>query len=679
MKRILTILLLAATLPAIGQYDDTASYPVVSRRPTVAVVLSGGGAKGVAHIGALRVLEEAGIPIDIICGTSMGALVGGLYSMGYSTEYLDSLVRAQDWTALLSDRTDPATLTLRQREEQNTYVFIRSLSGQQADRGGIIRGRNVVSLLRSLTPTLPDSISFDSLPIRFACVATDLVLGREVDIHGGDLVEAMRASMAIPGVFTPVRKDGMVLVDGGMSNNYPADLARKMGADIVIGISVQDRVARAENIDDAFAVMGQIISITSRNKFTDNIKLSDIFIHVDVDGYGAASFTPSSVDTLLLRGEQSARRVWNQLLALRQRRGIDSTAARQPTMPPDEPSTDHRLQPAHSPASTPVASAGLRFDSEEMGALQVNIKMPMPTTKVPMSLSGTLRLGRRNLAQVECTFLSNRTGLNPTLLYAFRGNDLDYYTDGRRSYNVRYRQHTVSFVPVDLRFRRYDLHVGASWNYFDYYGQILSHSTTQPLDHSDIGFFSYHASADHNSENDWYFPTRGSRIHAYYAYHTTDLVRYNGEIGISDIRFNWRTAIPLSKLLTLQPMFYARILLADEVPLALMTTAGGESFGARIEQQMPFAGMGHMELMENDMAALQLQLQARLAKNHYLLLRTAAAYQTGSLGQLSADGLLFGVQAGYSYNTIIGPLGARLGYCTQTNTPYIYISLGHIF
>ena len=175
-------------------------------RPTVAVVLSGGGAKGVAHIGALRVIEEAGIPIDIVCGTSMGALVGGLYSMGYSTDFLDSLVRAQDWTTLLSDRTDPSTLTLRQREEQNTYIFMRRLGSVASDRGGVIRGHNVESLLRSLTIELPDSISFDSLPTRFACVATDLVLGREIDFHSGNLVEAMRASMAIPGVFTPVRK-----------------------------------------------------------------------------------------------------------------------------------------------------------------------------------------------------------------------------------------------------------------------------------------------------------------------------------------------------------------------------------------------------------------------------------------------------------------------------------------
>ncbi len=677
MKKLLVILMIVASQHVFAQYDDTISFSVEAKKPVVAVVLSGGGAKGVAHIGALKVIEEAGIPIDIVCGTSMGALVGGLYSMGYSTQFLDSLVRSQNWTALLSDRIDPSNLTLRQREEQNTYAFIRGLGGDQADRGGLIRGRNVINLLQRLTANLPDSIDFDSLPIRFACVATDIARGREVDIHSGNLVYAMRASMAIPGVFTPVRKGDMVLVDGGLSNNYPVDLARSMGADIVIGVNVQDPMAKADDIDDAFAVMGQIISITSRNKFNDNIKKSSIFIHVDVNGYGAASFTSSSIDTLLMRGENAARRVWNQLLALRMKNGIDSTGAMQPLT--SFPNND-QPQPANRPTRVPVASAGMRFDSEEMGALQVNVKVPIPTTKVPMALSGTLRLGRRNLASVECTFLSNRTGFNPTLLYAFRGNDLDYYTAGSRNFNIRYRQHTVDLTPVDVRLRRYDLHMGASWNYYDYYGQLLSASdptTTPSLD--DNRFFSYHAAADRNTENDWYFPTRGSRIQAYYAYHTTNLWQYNGKAGISDIRFNWRTAIPLNRLFTLQPMFYTRLLFADNLPLALMTTAGGESFGARIEQQLPFAGMGHMELMQRDMAAFQIQLQMLLGKNHHLLLRAATGYQTDGFDQLSADGLLFGIQAGYSYSTIVGPLSARLGYCTHTHSPYLYISLGHIF
>ena len=126
-------------------------------------------------------------------------------------------------------------------------------------------------------------------------------------------------------------------------------------------------------------------------------------------------------------------------------------------------------------------------------------------------------------------------------------------------------------------------------------------------------------------------------------------------------------------------MFYTRLLLADEVPLALMTTAGGESFGARIDQQLPFAGMGHMELMQRNMAAVQLQLTMQLGKKHHLLMRAATAFQTDNFEQMTSDGFLFGLQVGYSYSTLVGPLSARLGYCTLTRSPYLYFSLGHIF
>lgn len=221
-KTLLTLLAALIILPATAQTD------IKPYRPKVAVVLSGGGAKGVAHIGALKVIEEAGYPIDIICGTSMGALVGGLYSIGWSPTELDSLVRAQDWTTLLSDRVDPDMLNLRQREEQNTYALIRGLTSDKPQSGGLIRGRNLMILFRQLCAGYLDSIDFNTLPIRYASVATDIVTNTEVDFHDGYLPVAMRASMAIPGVFTPVRIGDSVLIDGGLRNNFPVDIAREM-------------------------------------------------------------------------------------------------------------------------------------------------------------------------------------------------------------------------------------------------------------------------------------------------------------------------------------------------------------------------------------------------------------------------------------------------------------------
>ena len=213
-----------------------------AERKKVAVVLSGGGAKGTAHIGALKVIERAGIPIDIVTGTSMGSLVGGLYAIGYNSEALDTLVRGLDWTYLLSDRENMSRQNIIDRKRQNTYIISHGLTigKRNNNEGGIIKGRNISMLLEKLCMGYADSLDFNKLPIPFACVATNIVDNSEVDIHSGRLPQALRASMAIPAFFSPVRMGNMVLVDGGMTNNYPVDLARAMGADVVIGVTVQD-------------------------------------------------------------------------------------------------------------------------------------------------------------------------------------------------------------------------------------------------------------------------------------------------------------------------------------------------------------------------------------------------------------------------------------------------------
>lgn len=669
MKR-LTILLLTTL------FVTTTAVAQQPQRPKVAVVLSGGGAKGVAHIGALKVIELAGIPIDMVCGTSMGALVGALYSVGYSTDFLDSLVRSQDWAALLSDRTDPSYLTLRQREEQNTYAVIRGLGGGQPQRGGLIRGHNLDLLFRRLCAGYLDSINFDSLPRPFACVATDIVSYKEVVFRSGDLTQAMRASMAIPGVFTPVRMGDMVLLDGGLRNNYPADVAREMGADIVIGVSVQDLMTKSEDINDVGAVMGQLISHNSRNKFNENFHLSDIFIHVDVTGYSAASFTNSSIDSLLQRGEQKALELWPQLVMLRNKYHFDTIA--QPNLIIKKP-VPEEVEDIHTfrISKFPVASAGFRFDTEEMGALQLNVKMPLHLGR-PVRLAGTVRLGKRFVVKGEASMLSDSSGFNPTLAYTFRNNDLDIYTAGTRTHNVRYRQNTVDITPLDLRLHRYDLRAGLRWDYFDYYGQLLSAGDDIPVV-NDNHYFSYYFLADLNNENDWYFPSRGNRLHSALFYRTTNLLGYNGGIGIGDLAVHWRINFPLGNRLTVQPMLYTRLLLGRQIPLAFVNFLGGDWFFHTVEQQMPFAGLGHVEVADRYLAAGQMQLQYQLFKKQYLQLRFAASYQTDELLQYNEKGILFGLQAGYSINTIIGPIDGRIGYTNLTRSPYFLINIGHVF
>lgn len=643
-------------------------------RPKVAVVLSGGGAKGVAHISALREIENAGIPIDIVCGTSMGSLIGALYCIGYTTDQLDSIVRTQEWTTLLSDRSDPSQLTLHQREERNTYTLVRTIDGDMPLQGGIIRGRNLATLFDRLCTGYLDSISFDSLPIPYACVATDIVTNTEVDFRSGYLVRAMRASMAIPGAFTPVRMGDMVLVDGGLQNNYPADLARSMGADIIIGVSVQSPPATADQIKDAASVMMQIVDFGSKNKFEENIAISDVFIRVDVTGYSAASFTAAAIDTLLRRGAEAAALHRDELQALAKRIGRTP----EPRMPHHLPSQDTEETPSSNRriSRNPIVAAGFRFDTEELGVLQLMGKLPLHT-RVPMELSGMVRLGKNVMASAQYTILTP-TPWSPSSSYTFRNNDIDIYTAGVRTHNVRYRQHTVDIVPIDIHLYKYDLSSGLRWDYYDYYGQLLSSSGNNPVLEDDH-YFTYHISVDRNTEDHWYFPTRGARFHTTLAYHTDNLYGLGDSIGIVDASFHWRINLSPTPRFTLQPMLYGRFLLGSTAPLAFSNALGSEYFGHYIEQQMPFTGIGHVEYIGNQFAAVQMQARYRLFKNHYILLRGAVGIEAMQVEGLLDLPLFYGTQVGYSINTLFGPVDARLGYSTRTSRLYFYINVGHNF
>ena len=695
----------SAQLQSNDKYNKN-PHAAPKERPTVAVVLSGGGAKGVAHISALRAIEEAGIPIDIICGTSMGSLIGALYSIGYSTDELDSLVRNQDWTMLLSDRTDPATLSLRQREEQNTYALIRGMSSDTPEKGGLIRGRNLNVLFRRLCAGYLDSISFDSLPIRFACVATDIVTNGEVVFHDGYLVQAMRASMAIPAVFTPVRIGEMVLIDGGLRNNYPADVARQMGADIIIGVTVQNDSLRADEITDAMSVFNQIIDINSKNKYDENVALSDIFMKVDVHGYSAASFTHSAIDTLIRRGAEEAVRHRDDLQALRTRiDGLGNGSSkssdhsdryrhrqrREPVFDIDSSNTVPPQMNGKSEPSklNPIVSVGFRFDTEEMGALQLNGKLPF-WQQFPMEIGATIRLGKRIMAKVEYGLSTNRV-FSPSLSYTFRNNDFNIYSYGIRTYSFKYFQHQAEFIPINFHLRRWEIKAGVRWERFDYYGGVLSIGNDS-LELTDKNFFSYRFAADLNTEDHWYFPSRGTRLHVGYAYITDNLVGMDGTIGLTDAALQWRANLPVSRRFSLQSSFFTRLLLGGDVPLIYRNAMGGEWFGHTMEQQVPFAGIGHQEFMERYLIGVQLQAQVRIMRSQYIMLRLAFARNSDELGQLfwpvdnSVDGVppawhtpMFGAQIGYSYSTIFGPIDARLGYSTHTRAPYFFLNIGHRF
>ena len=365
-----------------AQTDSTAV-----KRKKVGVVLSGGGAKGMAHIGVLKVLEKAGIPVDIVTGTSMGSIIGGLYAIGYNANSLDSMVRVQDWSYVITDKEDLRNQSLSDRKKQNTYFFTTGMTIGKRDMnaGGIIKGKNLTELFNQLCVGFTDSLDFTrDLPIPFACVATDIITNDEVDFHSGRLPQAMRASMAIPAAFSPVRTGDKVLVDGGLKNNYPADIAREMGADVIIGVTVQGAPKVAEDMGGTMSIISQIVDVNCKNKVEENLAITDLHLQVDTKGYGSASFSPAAIDTLIRRGEELAMRHWDDITALKQLIGIDDSF-RPVILHPLRPKVmteKHRVLGFTFENMTPQAERFLRqkFHLDRTDSIDANLEQELTTS-----------------------------------------------------------------------------------------------------------------------------------------------------------------------------------------------------------------------------------------------------------------------------------------------------------
>lgn len=265
-------------------------------RPTIGLVLSGGGARGIAHIGVIKILAELQIPVDFIAGTSMGAIVGGLYASGMSADELDILIGTLDWQKLLTDRPPRAERSFRRKSDDNGFLVDFDLGVDKSGLifpEGFIQGQNFELALKRLTLPVISIDDFDKLPVPFRAVATDIVSGEAVVIDSGDLASAMRASMSAPGIFKPVRLDGRILVDGGIANNLPIQVVRDMGADILIVVDVGFPLLPEEQLGSAIAVTKQMLTILINGRAQDQIASltsDDILISPNLGEFGSQDF-----------------------------------------------------------------------------------------------------------------------------------------------------------------------------------------------------------------------------------------------------------------------------------------------------------------------------------------------------------------------------------------------------
>lgn len=748
-------------------------------RPTVALVLSGGGAKGAATIGALRYLRQYDFPVDLVAGTSIGGLVGGLYALGYSEEYLDSLIHHMDWDMALSDQVDRSYVPYSRLRYKDKFLvsfpfyyrtddyknFISGETPFSAGRSrtfrlgagnggesvgnmarnnllgslpsGFVYGQNVNQVITSRTVGYSDSTDFFKFPIPFLCVATDVVTGRAKVWHSGSMNLAMRSTMSIPGLFAPVRTGGMVLVDGGMRNNYPANLARVLGADVVIGIDLSAASMDATQLQNLGDLIIQGIDLFSNDAFDLNRKLVDITIHPDLDGYNMLSFDKVSVDSMYVRGYRAAQALSPQLDSLRALLGHEGFSLQAPPavdlqrhqvvigdidivgVPAKEAEyirskmyvrpgsivskqvleadiaaifaqgaydyVNYELRGAGEPYRLRVIckrgpmhqlGLGLRIDSSDLVSILINVGLNTHAMR-GSALDMTARVSTCPYLDLHYTYNAPRfatLNARAVLRYTDRSN----FLSGSNQYNISFLVGTQELFVSNMHWRQMDLKMGLR-NQFYKVNKILATDVVGDYDYTFQTQDYPGAFIEGRLEtlDHGYFPTKGfsGGIRA-------DLM---SRVFYPQAR-PWFGILEADGMLpvsfgrfTLIPQGSLRFLFGDDIPLLYANFMGGDMRGRYAEQQIPFVGIDNAAFRRNYLLVGRLDARLRLGKNHYFSVMGNVSYDFVDFPSIAGGQIIGGWGVGYGYNTIFGPLKAQVHWSTLTQRVGVYVSFGYSF
>lgn len=298
-----------------------------NQRPKLGLALSGGGAKGLAHIGLLKAIDSAGIKIEYVSGTSMGSIIGTLYAMGYSGKDIETIANKIDWNQILTNKAPYKRLIIPQKEDFGKFLDLSLVKGKISFKKGIIESNELWLVLNEhFFPYLTEK-DFSRFPREFRCIAANMDNGAEVELSHGNITKSVRASMAIPSFFTPVEIDGKYLVDGGIVRNFPVSTAKKMGADFVIGSSVSAPLQKGDSIDSPVDILSQVVFYREDMDYQKQLKSSDLFVKYDLGKYGSNSF--ASAPDILKIGSDKGKELYPTLKKLKdsldQKFGPDQT------------------------------------------------------------------------------------------------------------------------------------------------------------------------------------------------------------------------------------------------------------------------------------------------------------------------------------------------------------------
>jgi len=754
-------------------------------RPTVALVFSGGGAKGLAQIGVIRYLEEKGIPVDLVVGNSMGALMGGAYAVGWDSHQLEHLAKTLDWGATMSDNTPREFVSYKESRYKERYIFsvpflysrdqflrkietdkrydprtrddggdfpfgakegedATSLIGQNIKGSlpsGFMFGQNVNNVISSITVGYQDSLEFCNLPIPYACLATDLVSEKPKYWFCGKLTQAMRSSMSIPGMFTPIRENGMMLVDGAMRDNYPTDIAKEMGADIIIGVDVSAPPLTYSQMNNLMDIISQGIDMLGREVYLRNEKIPDVNIKPNLDGFGMMSFSPESADSLIARGYRACVEKDSLFDAVKSRLGNTSqTALSSPhaydilendvlvdrveltgltsgevgflrnrlNLVPGTRMTKDQIESAvtriyamksfdfvnyefsgtQEPFTLKInchkgpihrVGLGVRFDSEEIASVLVNVGLNAYSIQgSSVDLEG--KIGSNPHVNLTYSYIPQKgPTLNARLHYKYV--DRNRFAIGDAHFKPTYHNLRSEAFLSDMKMRQVGFRVGARSDYYSI-SSMLSDTDLSDYNSSNLqnNYFSVFATANLDTFDDGLFPSSGYQVGLDYQWTFAD-TKNTGE-RFQVLQGNLAAAFSVAPFLVLQPHLDFRTALSGVLPAPYINILGGQMRGRYLDQQIPFRGVNNVIAMGAFLSTAGIDIRGRISKNHYV----TAFFDGGAMATKIQDVLsdddsrwFSGLGLEYAYNSIMGPFRFNVHWSSLTHTLGGYISLGFDF
>ncbi|MBK9291233.1 MAG: patatin-like phospholipase family protein [Bacteroidetes bacterium] len=727
------VILLASAWLSVARARSSAEMD--GRRPKLGLVLSGGGAKGFAHVGVLKVLTEAGLHFDYIGGTSMGSIIGSLYALNYHPDTIAAIIRAQDWDATMNDRIPRAFIPIEEKQNSDRFIITFPIVERKVKvKEALVAGQMVDLLLAKYLSPAYATRHFSKLPVPFLCIATNLENGNAVVLSEGILHRAVRASMSIPSYFNPVVLNGQLLVDGGVVNNFPVEEVKQAGADIIIGVDVQTGLHPAERLNSMFTILDQVTSFYRQSTNERAVALTDIYIKPDLSGFDMMSF--ADYELIMQRGEEAARNILPQL-----RRLADSLNAIEPGTFPELDG-----KPVDSIFVTFLQYNGLNRVSKEFldGMLEVvprswvhlnqlttNLKRAygsgffehidyhfLPAEEgnglvinVKEAESGLLGAGIHYDNDYKAALLLNATfknvwlkgsklfidlnlGENPRLqaLYLVdRGAKTGF---GLRAnfFNLKLNQYQQQNIFDIYRINQSSLEGFAQWTYTNTYrlrvGTMLEKIRIR-TNFTDLGIYGFHdymvnyVDWSQDSYNKNQFPTSGTRLQVN-ARHVRRLTAIPKSLVTPDALIfsaRYHTNVPINDHNTFRYGFVGGFTIRGHLPPPQHRfILGGQSHQSVYGSFIPFTGLRFIENTGLYTLNMNMLWQNNFAPKFYAIPRLDVGFITETFDQfLQGPRLIAGYGATLGWESVIGPFELSLMSSNNGGGAIGFINIGYWF